>query len=95
MAAPSAIGYALGKRKGKKRAMKGMAMKRPTKRALDAQRRIAMQEKYGNTKRQEEIKAKYGKIAQETKKVPNNFGGRMSSIMRAVLERQRRNQGMM
>jgi len=92
MAAPSMIGYALGKRKGKKRAMKGMAKERPTKRALDAQRRIAMQEKYGNTKRQEETKAKFGKIAKETEKVPYS-GLRMSDMMRLMM--QRRNQGMM
>ena len=94
MAAPSMIGYALGKRKGKKRAMKGMAKERPTKRALDAQRRIAMQEKYGNTKRQEETKAKFSKMAKETEKVPySGFNNRMSDMMRMVM--QRRNQGMM
>lgn len=94
MGAPAMIGYALGKRKGKKRAMKGMAKERPTKRALDAQRRIAMQEKYGNTKRQEETKAKFSKMAKETKKVPySGFNNRMSDTMRMVM--QRRNQGMM
>ena len=36
------IGYALGKRKGKKKAMKGMAKERSTKRALDAQRAVLL-----------------------------------------------------
>ncbi len=79
------IGYALGKRKGKKRAMKGMGMKRPTKRALDAQRRMAMQE---------ETKAKFSKMAQETEKVPySGFNNRMSTMMRTIMKR--RMQGMM
>jgi hypothetical protein len=94
MAAPSMIGYALGKRKGKKKAMKGMAKERPTKRALDARRRMAMQEKYGNTKRQKETKAKFGKMAQETEKVPySGFNNRMSAMMQTIMKR--RNQGMM
>ena len=96
MAAPSAIGYALGKRKGKKRAMRSMADgPRYTKEALYAQRRLELARKYSNKKNLAKAEAKYGKQAKETEKVPNNFGGRMSSIMRAVLERQRRNQGMM
>lgn len=79
------IGYALGKRKGKKRAMKRMGMKRPTKRALDVQRRMAMQE---------ETKAKFGKMAQETEKVPySGFNNRMSTMMRTIMKR--RMQGMM
>lgn len=94
MAAPSLIGYAFGKRKRKKRNMKDMTKERFTKRALDAQRRIAMQEKYGNTKRQKEAKAKFGKMAQETEKVPySGLANSMSSTMKTIM--QRRNQGMM
>ena len=97
MAAPSAIGYALGKRKGKKRKALGMADgPRYTKEALYAQRRLELARKYSNKKNLAKAEAKYSKQAKETEKAPpNTFGGRMSSVTRAVLERQRRNQGMM